>query len=118
MVTLSSILSTIATTATSILIGALFNYVRQKTKIMVTEATQKKLEDAAIDAIHFVEEHAKNIDKQSKNIQFKGAHKLDMAVKELLKTNKNMMEEQAENLIKSNLSKIVGLGATSIKPLT
>ncbi len=118
MVTLTSILTTIGTTVASILTAAIINYIHQKTKIIVGEATQKKLQDAAISAVHFVEEHAKNVDKNSKDIQFKGKHKLEMAVTEIMKNNKNVLEDQAESLIKSTLSKIPGLGATSEKPLT
>ncbi len=118
MALLTSILSTVATAATTALIGVLVNYLRQKTKIIITEEAERKLTKSAENAVKYVEEHVKGVEKASKELQHKGPHKLAMAVEEIMKDNKNVLEEEAVRLVNSTLFDIKELGASSQKPLT
>lgn len=118
LVTIGSILTSALKGAVVALVGMAVKSLHSKTKIIISEASKKKLEEGVVDIVNYVEEYSKGINDVATKTQIKGPHKLAMAVDEIIKNNTGMLEEEAKVLVHSTLSKIPGLGATSQKPLT
>ncbi|MCP3941074.1 MAG: hypothetical protein GY710_06280 [Desulfobacteraceae bacterium] len=118
LATLGSILTSALKGAAVALVGMVVRSLHAKTKIIISEASKKKLDEGVVDIVNYVEEYSKGINDASNKTQIKGPHKLAMAVDEIIKNNTGILEEEAKVLVHSTLSKIPGLGATSQKPLT
>ncbi|MCP4552107.1 MAG: hypothetical protein GY834_08740, partial [Bacteroidetes bacterium] len=90
------------------------NYIVKKTKIDISAGTRALLQQSAVDAIHLVEEHVTGVKKNLGSNQYQGPEKLQLAVQEVMKNNKGLLQDEAEKLIKSTLSSLTNLGATGI----
>ncbi|MCP4762126.1 MAG: hypothetical protein GY870_10105 [archaeon] len=114
MITLTGILSTVITTAVTGLVTVGINYIVKKTKIDISAGTRALLQQSAVDAIHLVEEHVTGVKKNLGSNQYQGPEKLQLAVQEVMRNNKGLLQDEAEKLIKSTLSSLTNLGATGI----